>query len=183
MAYTSQPANQVIGGLTVTITRPTNKAGTNTADDSGALVDGAKFAPSYTTYSPDIEQELFPTKYVYTGKAFKLSFTYGEPTLPNLQNAWDISNAIVGAGPKTLAFGTATSGDFLPAPLVIAVTGYSPGAATATSLRTITLNKAFLDTPGEMTITKKGITTMPATFNGAFDSVTSRVGNFSDIIT
>lgn len=182
MAYTSQPANQVIGGLTITLTRPSGNGGTGAGVDSGALLDGCKIGLTQTTYSPDIEQELNATKFIYTGKAYKLSYTYGEPTLRNMQNAWDINVAPSGAGPTVMSFGAALAIDFIPAALVVAVTGYSPGAATASSLRTINFAKCFVDTPGEMTITKKAITTVPVTLNCAYDAATSKVGSFSDVI-
>jgi len=170
----------VIGGLTVTITRPTNKQGTGLAVDTGGIDagSGCSLTPSYETYSPDIEQELFPSLVRYIKKDFKIAFTYAQALLRNMQNGWDISNAISGS-PAILDFGTAAAGDFIPADLVVAITGYSPGATTSSSLRTITFGKVNLDSPGEMKITKKGITTVAATYKGLNDG--TKVGRFSDV--
>lgn len=183
------PANMVIGGLTVSITRPTAWAGAGIAVDVGGIDagSGCSITASAETYSPDIEQELFASIFKYMKKAFKLAFTYAEIDLANLRNALDIPNAIAttGVSPnvvKGLSFGTALAIDFQPAPLVIAVTGICPGATPVTNLRTWNFNKAFADSPGEMKITKKGIATQPATYNGAFDATTSKVGTISDAV-
>jgi hypothetical protein len=181
----ANPANYVIGGLTVAITRTTADGGNNVATDVGGLDagSGGSLTPAYETYSPDVEQELFASIFRYMKKSFKLAFTMVEPILYNIKNSWDIRAATSGSNPVLLSFGQSAAADFIPAPLVIAVTMFTPGAGSPASLRTITLDKAYGDTPGELKITKKGVSTLPCTYNGAYNASTSRVGGFSDVTT
>lgn len=184
-------ANMVIGGLTVNVTRPTANGGLGIAYDIGGLdaSAGATITPAYENYSPDIEQELNPSIFRYLKKTFKAAMTLAEIFIDNMRQAWDLNGAVStsGAGAtltKTISFGTANTVDFQPAPLVVAITSFVPGPGSVTGsplfLRTYTLNRAQLDSPGEMKITKKGICTIPLTLNAVYDSASSKVGTIAD---
>lgn len=184
----STAANQVIGNASIAVTRPSAQstggyAGASLADMGGIVAGTLKVTAASTTYSPDIEQEQSPAKTIYTAKSYKIEVELSEPTLANIQVGWDVINAITGSATKVLSFGTQAVGDLIPTPMVIAVTMFTPGATTATSARTITFNRATLDTPGAMVISKKQISTLPCTFQGLFDNASSKVGVISEITT
>jgi hypothetical protein len=163
------PGNLVVGNATVFI-----------GADLGAITDGITMTPTFTVYNADIEQELFPSRYWYTDKAFKLEFTLCEPTLENIKLAWDNINAITGASPRVLSFGTSTGPEFVPTPRVISITSFTPSATGLLPTRTVGINKALLETPGATTFSKRQITTLKTTWNCANDG--TKVGVFTDAI-
>lgn len=173
--------NLVVGNATVTVTRPSNAGGSGSATDVGALKDGVTITPTFTVFNVDIEQELMPSRYWYTDKKFQVEFTICEPTVANLRIAWDVINASSGSNPVVTNFGTATSQEFVPTAHVIACTSFVPGGSGGNLYtRTVTFHKALLETPGPTVFSKRQETNLKCTFNCAFDTSTSRVGQFSD---
>ena len=178
-------ASLVVGNATVTITRPTSGGGTGIATDCGGLLagDGVTITPTFTTYSPDIEQEQNASRIWYQNKKYQLQFTMCEPTLENIKNAWDCINAITAGPPRLMSFGSASSAESIPTACVILVTMFTPNPTSGSPSRSITFFKAYLDSPGAMKITKSAISTLPQTWTCAFDTTAAKVGSFSDAMS
>jgi len=154
------------------------------SDLGGVIAGGITITPTFTTYSPDIEQELYESRFYFLKKKFTCKFALAEPTLENLKLAWDLSGAIGAGPPRVLSFGQAVAaneGDFVPSDRVLVVTSYTPQAVLAT--RTVTFNKAYLETPGATVFSKTAITALDCTFNCAYDSSSTKVGVISDALT
>jgi hypothetical protein len=171
-----QPGNYVVGNITVGM-------GTSVANDVGATQGGVKFTPTNTTFTPNIDQELFKSRFWTTEKTFKVEFTMCEATMNNIKTAWDCINATAGVAPAdtTLNFGTATLPEFVPRAFLGAFTSYAPGGAAGTLFtRTITFSRLLLDTPGVLSFLKDDIAKLPQTWNACYDAVNSRVGVITD---
>jgi hypothetical protein len=171
-----QPGNYVVGNISVSM-------GTSIPNDVGATQDGVKMTPANTTFSPNIDQELYKSRFWTTEKTFKIVFTMCEPTMNNIKTAWDVVNATTGTAPAdtVLNFGTATLPEFVPRPFLGAFTSYAPGGSAGNLFtRTVAFTKLLLDTPGELSFTKSDIAKLPQTWNACYDASTSRVGTITD---
>jgi hypothetical protein len=156
--------NLLAGGATVNLG----------AADRGAIKDGVTITPSAELLTLDLEQELTPSKAWRMGERFGVEFTLCEPTRENLKYAWDVDNAIGGAGPWTLNFG---DHQFTPQTGVLIVTGKRPGATDGT--RTITFLQAVLETPAPVMFSKRQETNLKCTFTALYAAGTY-VGQLSD---
>jgi len=166
------PQNLVAGGNAVLI-----------GSDLGYVkAGGTTITPTLEIFTVDTEQELTAAKAFRTKEDFDLEFTICEPTLANIRMAWDITEATAGTSPApiTLDFGNQ---QFVPNERVVAVTGFVPAEAGSSGrIRTVTVDKAVLKTPGPIVFTKGQETNLKFVFMCLYNYGSSnRVGRFTDI--
>ena len=161
MAVTA--ANIVAGGASVLI-----------GTDLGAIKEGVSLTLTVDTFTVDLEQEVIATKAFKTRNKLTCEFTLCEPTLENIKIGWDVDNAITAGPPRLLS---AIDQQFTLQERIIVVTGTTPGYAPF--LRTCTLTRAVLETPGVLVFTKAAEQNMKLGFNCLADG-TAKAVTFSD---
>ena len=115
-----------------------------------------------------------------TGQTYEMKTTLLEPTMANMQIAfdWQNSSASASGGSSRLDFGNE---NMIPTERTISIYGYVPGSGLYT--RTIYADQAVAVPGADVTATDTAETSIPVTFHLLYNETNSRCGYMDDAVS
>jgi hypothetical protein len=163
-------ANAAFGGAFVEIPAAT---------DLGFIKNGLHIQKNEEIYRARVEGSILPVKTRRTSLEYTFSGTIVEPTLANIILVQDVTDTIAGAGPYTLNVGEPEENT--PTQRQVVFKGIVPGGSF---VRTITVEEAVAENPGEMVITDAEEASLPFNYFTVLDTgaAIDRAFHFSDAV-
>ena len=165
-------ANLVLGSGVVTI-----------GSDLGYYTDGFTYQAQMEHFVVNnVESVPSDLVAIMTNKKYSIAFTLVEPTLANAKIEHDITAATSGTDPVLLTIDAVA----LVQERVVVGKGIVPGeqgAGTTDTVRTLTFDRCYADSPGEVKFSDFENTKVPCSFATLYDTGNSRLGQYSDATT